>query len=171
MISLLPPPPRKTRSLFRRLSTNHGEAPTSTTAGCRVAASMVQISLEHRPLHPPTYASYSSPHSQTAQLAERGTLVPPANALKSPQVVAARPRILPRGFLLRFSNAGPECVARSMMRRRPKNLLSSGLQKCGDRPLLQVPIFVCRAASLSISDCTACAAWPANSFCWVAAAA
>src|SRR5581483_2584299 len=37
--------------------------------------------------------------------------------------------------------------------------------------LLQVPVFACRAASLSISDCTACAAWAANSFCWVAAAA
>lgn len=48
---------------------------------------------------------------------------------------------------------------------------SSGLQKRRERPLLQVPVFACRAASLSISDCTACAAWPANSFCWVAAAA
>jgi hypothetical protein len=48
---------------------------------------------------------------------------------------------------------------------------ASGLQKCRERPLLQVPVFACRAASLSISDCTACAAWPANSFCWVAAAA
>ena len=35
---------------------------------------------------------------------------------------------------------------------------------------LQIPVSACRAASLSISDCTACAAWSANSFCWVAAA-
>lgn len=47
---------------------------------------------------------------------------------------------------------------------------SSGLQNAVS-PFLQVPVFACRAASLSISDCTACAAWPANSFCWVAAAA
>ena len=40
-----------------------------------------------------------------------------------------------------------------------------------ERPILQVPFFACRAASLSISDCTACAAWSANSLCWVAAAA
>jgi hypothetical protein len=44
-------------------------------------------------------------------------------------------------------------------------------RKSRPRPLLQVLLFTCRAASLSISDCTACAAWPANSFCWVAAAA
>ena len=81
MISLLRPPPRKTRPLFRRFSTDHGEARTSTTAACRVAASMAQISPQHRRLHPP---SYSSPPSQTAQLAARHTPVTPANALKSP---------------------------------------------------------------------------------------
>jgi hypothetical protein len=69
MISFLRPPARKTRRLFRRFSTDHGEARTSTAAACRVAASMPQISPEHRPLHQP---SYSPPPSQTGQLAARG---------------------------------------------------------------------------------------------------
>ena len=81
MISLLRPPPRKTRPLFPRFSTDHGEARTSTTTACRVAASIAQISPEHRLLHPP---SYSSPPSQTPQLAARDTPVSPGNALKSP---------------------------------------------------------------------------------------
>ena len=81
MISFLPPPAPKARRLFRRFSTDHGEARTSTTAASRVAASMAQISPEHSPLHPP---SYSSPPSQTAQLAARGTPTTPSNAFKSP---------------------------------------------------------------------------------------
>src|SRR5262249_25533517 len=36
----------------------------------------------------------------------------------------------------------------------------TNLQQCRER---QVPVFACRAASLSISDCTAWAAWAANS--------
>jgi hypothetical protein len=34
---------------FRRFLTNHGDAPKSTTAACRVAGSTPQISSEHRP--------------------------------------------------------------------------------------------------------------------------
>jgi hypothetical protein len=81
MISFLRPPPRKVSPLFRRFSTDHRHPQTNTSAACRVAASMPQISPEHRPLHPP---SYSSPPSQTAQLAAPGTSVPPSNAFKSP---------------------------------------------------------------------------------------
>ena len=80
MISFLRPPARKVRRPFRRFSTGRGETQTSTTTLCRVVASMMQISPEHTPLHPPS----SSPPSQTAQLAARGTPVSPGNALKSP---------------------------------------------------------------------------------------
>jgi hypothetical protein len=80
MISFLRPPARKVRRPFRRFSTGRGETQTSTTTLCRVVASMMQISPEHTPLHPPS----SSPPSQIAQLAARGTPVSPGNALKSP---------------------------------------------------------------------------------------
>jgi hypothetical protein len=80
MISSLRPA-RKTHRLFRRFSTDHGEARTSTTAACRVAAFTAQTSSQHTPLHPP---SHSSPPSQTTQLAARRTPVSPGNALKSP---------------------------------------------------------------------------------------
>jgi hypothetical protein len=81
MIFFLRPPPRKTCRLFRRFSTDHGEARISTTAACRVAAPVTQISPEHRPLYRP---SYSPPPSQIAQLAARDTPVSSSNALKSP---------------------------------------------------------------------------------------
>ena len=81
MISFLRPPVRKVGRPFRRFSTGRGETQTSTPTLCCVAAPMTQISPEHRPLHPP---SYSSPPSQTAQLAARGTPVSPGNAFKSP---------------------------------------------------------------------------------------
>jgi hypothetical protein len=84
MISFLRPPAPKACRLFRRFSTDHGEPRTSTTAACRVAASMAQISPEHSPLYPLSYSSYSSPPSQTAQLAARGTPTTPRNAFKSP---------------------------------------------------------------------------------------
>ena len=84
MISVLQPPARKTCRLFRWFSTDHGEAQTSNTPACRVDASMPQISAKHRPLHPPSYSSYASPPSQTAQLAARPTPVSPASAFKSP---------------------------------------------------------------------------------------
>ena len=77
MISFLWPPAQNVRHPFRRLWTGHSEAQTSTTAACRVPASIVQISPEHSPLRPP-----SPP--QTAQLAAcRGPVSTP-NALKSP---------------------------------------------------------------------------------------
>jgi hypothetical protein len=50
--------------------TDHADAQTSTTPAGRVAASIPQISPEHRPLDP---RSYPSPPSQTAQLAARST--------------------------------------------------------------------------------------------------
>ena len=81
MISFLRPPAPKPRRLFLRFPTDHGEARTRTTAPCRLAASMPQISPEHSPLHQP---SYSPPPSQTAQLAARGIPVSPTNAFKSP---------------------------------------------------------------------------------------
>jgi hypothetical protein len=81
MISFLRPPAPTVRRPFRRFSTGHDQAQTSTTTACHVAGSIAQISPQHRPLHPP---SYSSPPSQTAQLAARGTPVSPGNALKSP---------------------------------------------------------------------------------------
>ena len=81
MISFLRPPARKVRPPFRRFSTGHGEAQTSTTAVCCVADPMAQISPQHSPLRPP---SCSSPTSQQAQLAAYGARVPQRNALKSP---------------------------------------------------------------------------------------
>ena len=84
MISVLQPPARKTCRLFRWFSTDHGEAQTSNTPACRVDASMPQISAKHRPLHSPSYSSYASPPSQTAQLAARHIPVSPARAFKSP---------------------------------------------------------------------------------------
>jgi hypothetical protein len=84
MISFLWLPAPKACRLFPRLSTDHSEARTSTTAACRAATSMAQISPEHSPLHPLAYSSYSSPPSQTAQLAARGTPTTPSNVFKSP---------------------------------------------------------------------------------------
>jgi hypothetical protein len=81
MISFLRPPAPKVCRLFRRFSTGHDQAQTSTTTACRVAGSIAQILPEHSPFHPP---SCSSVASQTAHLAPRGTPSPPPDALKSP---------------------------------------------------------------------------------------
>src|SRR5581483_3774335 len=71
----------------------------------------------------------------------------------------------------------PYCLIRAretlLMRRRFNTgyRAHAGARCWRERLLRQVPVLACRAASLSISVCTACAAWPANTFCWVAAAA
>ena len=84
MISVLQPQARKICRLFRWFSTDHGEAQTTNTAACHVEPSMPPISAKYRPPHPPSYSSYASPPSQTAQLAACRTPVSPANAFKSP---------------------------------------------------------------------------------------
>src|SRR5579859_4526960 len=47
-------------------------------------------------------------------------------------------------------------LARRAQSEREALATTCDLQKCRERPRLQVPVFACRAASLSISDCTAC---------------
>jgi hypothetical protein len=79
MISFLRPAAPKVRRPFRRFSTGHDEAQTSTTAACRVAGAIAQISPQHSPFHPP---SRLSPTSQTAHRAPCDAPVSPPDALK-----------------------------------------------------------------------------------------